>query len=91
MPAGGRRNPVLANPFYVALMAVSTVFVVTALAYLVVPYVLQRDGGVLQGDTSRGLAGWLDRQGPLILGVEFVVMLATGVAAMFTDDWFTRP
>ena len=37
---------------------------------------------------SLALAGWLDRHGPLALGVEFVVMLVVRVLAMATDHWF---
>ncbi len=90
MPDGGRKNPVLANPFFLALLAVSTLFVVTALGYLVVPYVLQKAGNAPGGEASRSFATWLDRRGPLILGVEFVLMFVTGVAAMATDDWYSR-
>ena len=41
------------------------------------------------GAPSHDLALWLDRQGPFVLGVEFVVMMVTGVLAMLTDDWFS--
>ncbi len=90
MAGGTRKNPVLANPFFVALMVVSTLFVVTALGYLVAPYALQREAAAGRGGPSRAVAGWLDRQGPLLLGVEFAVMLIAGVAAMLTDDWFSQ-
>jgi len=90
MPAGGRKSPVLANPFFLALMAVSTLFVVTALGYLVVPYVQQRAANAPGEVASRAFADWMDRRGPLILGVEFVLMFVTGVAAMLTDDWYSR-
>ena len=33
----------------------------------------------------------LDRWGPTLLGIEFVIMLALGVLAMVTDDWFSGP
>jgi hypothetical protein len=90
MAAGARKNPVLANPFFVALMVVSTLFVVTALGYSVVPYALERVAHAPPDRASQSLANWLDRQGPTILGVEFSLMLVTGVLAMFTDDWFSR-
>ena len=74
------------NPFYVVLLVASTLFVVTALAWLVVPSVLEQaplaNGGAV--DLVRGL----DRNGPLALGVEFIVMLASGALAMLTDRWF---
>jgi hypothetical protein len=88
MAGTSRKNSVFANPFYVALMVVSTLFVVTALGYLVAPYAM---GSVQEprGETSRAFAAWLDRRGPVILGIEFLVMLVTGVLAMATDDWFS--
>jgi hypothetical protein len=83
-----RKNAVFANPFYVTLMVVSTLFVVTALGYLVAPYAMG-GGRAPQGETSRAFAVWLDRRGPVILVIEFLVMLVTGVLAMATDDWFS--
>ncbi len=93
MSGRSRKNPVLANPFYVILMVVGTLFVITALGYLVVPYVLEGGpvpelGRVPQGPASRAFAAWLDRHAPFILGLEFVVMLISGVVAMITEDWF---
>ena len=56
------------------LLVASTLFVLTALGYLVSPYVLEpgRRPGPGRG-RSIALADWLDRNGPLALGVEFVV------------------
>ena len=81
MAGTSRKNPVFANPFFLALLVVSTLFVVTALGYLVAPYALGA-GKAPQGETSRAFAAWLDRRGPMILGIEFLVMLVTGVLAM---------
>jgi hypothetical protein len=89
MARTSRPNPVLANPFYVGLMVTSTLFVVTALGYLVAPYVIQ-PGQAAQGQASRAFALWLDTHGPLILAVEFVIMLVSGVVAMTTEDYFLR-
>jgi hypothetical protein len=89
MAGTSRPNPVIANPFYVVLMVVSTLFVVTALGYLVAPYVIQ-PGHVAQGQASRAFAVWLDTHGPLILAVEFVIMLLSGVLAMATEDYFLQ-
>ena len=88
MAGTSRKNPVFANPFYVGLMVVSTLFVVTVLGYLVAPNVIGQ-GPEQRGETSRAFASWLDRHGPVILGIEFLVMLVTGVLAMATDDWFS--
>jgi hypothetical protein len=72
------------------MLATSVAFVVTVLAYLVSPSVLApapADGG--PGPGSIAIAFWIDRNGPLVLAVEFCVMLVTGVLAMLTDPWFT--
>jgi hypothetical protein len=85
---------VLPNPFFVLLLVASAAFVVTALMYYVSPMALQRapeKPGPAPGPGSRALVDWLDRRGPLVLGVEFVVMCAAGVTAMLTDDWFAPP
>jgi hypothetical protein len=84
--AGRARKVLFPNPFYVVLLVASVVFTVTALAYLVSPYAADRpDAGV----GSRILVSWLDRRGPLALGIEFLVMLVSGLLAMVTDRWFT--
>ena len=76
------------NAFYVVLLVASTAFVVTAMAYLVSPYVARRAadrpaGGPGQG--SLALAEWLDRRSPTALAIEFAVMLVSGLLAMVTD------
>jgi hypothetical protein len=83
--AGRPRKALFPNPFYVVLLVASVVFTVTALAYLVSPYAAERPNA---GVGSRALVDWLDRRGPLALGVEFLVMLVAGVLAMLTDRWF---
>jgi hypothetical protein len=82
-----RPHKVRPNPFFILLLVASTAFVVTALMYYVGPLTLQRPGPP-PGPGSRALVDWLDRRGPLALGVEFAVMCAAGVVAMLTDDWF---
>jgi len=84
------RRSVLRNPFFAILLAVSTLFVLTVLGYLVSPYVLAppralppREGG------SLALAAWLDRNGPQALGIEFLLMSVAGIFAMATEDWFS--
>jgi hypothetical protein len=89
MAKAPRKNAVLANPFYLGLVLVSTLFVATCLAYYVSSLILEpAQGG--QRASSRELAAWLDRHGPLALGIEFSVMLVAAVLAMLTDDWFSR-
>jgi hypothetical protein len=79
------------NPFYVVLLLSSTIFTVTTLGYLVSPYIQQQvmnRPGAGPGPGSVALAKWLDRHGPMALGVEFLVMLLSALLAMATDRWF---
>jgi len=85
------RKPLFPNPFYLLLLVSSTCFVVTALAYVVSPLVISGEQQAMAkpGKLSLALVGWLDRNGPLTLGIEFCGMLITGVLAMLTDQWFS--
>jgi hypothetical protein len=82
------KNPFFTNPFFMVLLVVSIAFIVSALAYLVCPYVLEKAAA---GTPSRRFAEWLDARGPLVLSIEFVVMLVSALTAMTTDDWFSKP
>jgi hypothetical protein len=91
MTAHARRREVFANPFFTILLGTSTLFVLTVLSYLVSPYVLMPNpAGLKRGPGSLALAEWVDRNGPQMLGAEFVVMLVAGILAMATDRWFGR-
>ena len=84
------RLEAFANPFFVLLKGVSVLFVLTVLGYLVSPYVLEpRAGQPVRETGSVALAAWLDRNAPMTLAAEFVIMLAAGILAMATDPWFT--
>jgi hypothetical protein len=85
-----RRPEVLANPFFVVLLGTSALFVLTVLGYLTSsrdldPAAVHAPPGPLR----RAIAEWLDRNAPLALGVEFIVMLLSGIVAMATDHWFS--
>jgi len=99
MARTSRKSDLFTNPFYLVLAAVSTLFVVTALAYLASGFVLapaiapnsEMPWEVVPPSAwSPRFARWLDRNGPLALGVEFLVMLAAGVVMMATDRWYTE-
>jgi hypothetical protein len=85
-----RRREVFANPFFVVLLGTSVLFVLTVLGYLASWSIL--DPGARHAPPtlgSRVIAEWLDRNAPLALGVEFIVMLLSGIIAMATDHWFS--
>lgn len=86
------RNVQFPNVFYVILLAASTLFVMTSLAWLVTPAI--RD--ISEQDRASGISGrvderslalgeWIDRNAVNLLTGEFGVMLVTGMLAMGTD------
>lgn len=87
MSTNRRRMAVTANPFFTLLLIVSVGFVITALAYTASPAIAGRPDS---GPGSIALARWLDRNGPLTLGIEIAVMIVVGSVAMATDRWFTQ-
>jgi hypothetical protein len=90
MTAVTRKREVFANPFFVVLMAASVVFVLTVLAYLISPAVLEADPAKPPPSPgSLAMAAWIDRNAPWVLAAEFATMLVTGVVAMVTDPWFS--
>lgn len=91
MTQPARRPEVFSNPFFVILLAASVAFLLTTFGYLVSPYILAPDPARPRPRPgSIAMAGWLDRHGPLLLGVEVGVMLVAGLLAMITDPWFSR-
>jgi hypothetical protein len=90
MTAVPRKREVFANPFFVVLMAASVVFVLTVLAYLISPAVLEAGpANPPPSPRSLAMAAWIDRNAPWVLAVEIATMLLTGVLAMVTDPWFS--
>ncbi len=89
--AGQPQKPLFPNPFYVILLLASTAFVVTAMGYFVSPLVAQKAAHQAGAATPRSLAlaEWFDRNGPLALGIEVVLMFIFAVMAMVTDHWFS--
>ncbi len=83
-----RLKKLFPNPFYVVLLISSTLFVVTALAWLVVPSILDQAAAPQAKGGLVGLARWVDHNGTVALGGEVAVMLAAALLAMLTDRWF---
>jgi hypothetical protein len=74
------------NPFYALLLVAGLAFVVTACAYGVMTYLGTR-GQVPES----GLLVFLARHGVWLLLVEVAVVFVAGIAAMLTDNFWTRP
>lgn len=80
-----RKGDVLANPFHLALLAVSALFVLTALAYLACGFALDPARPVPQAEASRRAALWLDRNGPRLLTAELALMLPISALMILFD------
>ena len=84
-----RKRDVFANPFFTVMLATSVAFVLTVLAYLVSPSCSSRPPPIAASPRLDLGRRWIDRNAPMTLAVEFVIMLVTGLVAMVTDPWFT--
>jgi hypothetical protein len=74
------------NPFYVTLLPVGAVFGITACAYTVMAYLGRDPHRTLQG----GLPGLMEQHGLAIMVVELAVLGVLTIAAIGTDDFWTR-
>ena len=74
------------NPFYLALVPAGIVFAVTACAYGVTTVRALNP----HQSAEEGLSQVLDQHGMVILAVELAVLAILTVAAISTDDYWTR-
>jgi hypothetical protein len=85
-----RQKALFANPFYALLVVVGIVFFVTACAYGVMafravsPHLPAADTG------SHPLLSFLDVHGTMLLAAELAILTLATVAAIGTDDYWTR-
>jgi len=78
------REPV--NPFYILLVLLGIVFLVTACAYGVMAYRAISPALARQADVHP-LTEFLDEHGMVLLGVELVLLALASFAAMGLDRW----
>jgi hypothetical protein len=78
-------QPVPTNPFYVLLLAVGVVFAITACAYCVMTV-----RGLEPGANEVGLMAVMSQHGLTILIAELVGLGVLTVAAIGTDEYWTR-
>jgi hypothetical protein len=75
------------NPFYLLLLLASCVFVVTALAYAIVPVLEQKAREVGQNPPPSPFRDTLRTDGWKWLLVEVAVMIVFGLLSMGLDRW----
>ncbi len=84
-------NSKVVNPFYIILVVTGILFTVTAIGFGIV---VVRDVRQLSpiGDPHAGssLLAWLDAHGVLVMTVQLVILALCTVAAIGTDDFWTR-
>lgn len=79
-----QKKPV--NPFYVIAIVVGVAFAITACSYCV----MTMRGLDPHTAGEGGLVGVMDRYGLVIMLAELGVLGATTIAAIATDDYWTR-
>jgi hypothetical protein len=73
------------NPFYILLLLTSFLFVVTALAYALVPSLEQKAAELGQPPPPSDFRDSLRRHGWLWLLIEVIAMVILGLASMVLD------
>ena len=79
-------QPKPTNPFYLALIPVGVVFALTACSYMVMAY----RGLDPHSESEQGLPGLMNHWGLTIMGVELALLGILMVAAIASDDFWTR-
>ena len=74
------------NPFYIAALPVGVLFAVTACAFVV----MTMQGADPQRAEETGLIALMSRHGVMIMLVELAVLGVLTLAAIATDDFWTR-
>lgn len=85
----GPGRGVLANPFFVVLMIVSTAFMVTVMLLFVDTLRQQPDVSAARAAVASPLSTWLESHGMTALLVQFGLMFVSGVLAMALDHKFS--
>ena len=79
------------NPFYIILVVTGILFTVTAIGFGIVVVRNVRQLSTI-GDPHAGssLLAWLDAHGVFVMIVQLVILALSTVAAITTDDFWTR-
>ncbi|MEX1041006.1 MAG: hypothetical protein WDZ51_10265 [Pirellulaceae bacterium] len=80
----------MSNPFYVALMVVGVVFVLSATQYVLMTIRLLEDPAGTSLAEGGGLLALFEQHGLTILAVELGLLTILTVGAITTDDFWQR-
>ena len=78
------------NPFYVVLLVVSVIFVITVCGYTVLTFRATSREVAVQLDSVHGLLSFLDRYGVSLMLCEVAVLGVATVAAIMTDQFWAK-
>lgn len=79
-----------ANPFYVVLLVVGLLFCVTACAYGLLLFKGSQGSARAPLAAEKGLLGWVDDYGLLLIGGQLMALGAATVGAILTEDYWLR-
>ena len=75
------------NPFYVALVLVGVVFLVTTFCYVLMAF--RAVGGHSSEQSGSRMLVFMDQHGAWLLGGELAVLILASLAAMATDSYWS--
>jgi hypothetical protein len=79
------------NPFYVILVVAGVVFCLTACAYGVMTVRgIEPDVSTTTANRASGLMAVMDKHGMAIMSIELIVLAIATVAAIATDQFWSR-
>jgi hypothetical protein len=78
------------NPFYILLLLAAVLFFITACSYCVMILKRSAEAAFEEAGEAGGLVGFLDTYGAYALSALVVALAIFTVAAMATDDYWTR-
>jgi hypothetical protein len=78
------------NPFYTLLLLAAVLFCITACSYCVMILKRSAEATFQEAGEAGGLVGFLDTYGAYALSALVLTLAVFTVAAMATDDYWTR-
>ena len=75
------------NPFYFSLLAVGLIFIVTVLAYAVIPVLEEKAMNAGTRPPTSEVREWLAKDGWILVLAEVALLVILGLACMGLDRW----
>jgi len=78
------------NPFYVVLIVVSVLFVITVCGYTLLTFSTIKSAAEKQEPPEHGLLTFMDRHGVSLMLAEVAVLAVATVGAISTDQYWAK-